>query len=614
MRTTTWIASAIIACLTAATYARAEPQPETWHPTAGAPPAAFIILPGPRVAPVGLHVNALSVPLAVGTPLTARYAWDFGDPTGRYNTLVGFVAAHVYDRPGTYPVTLTVTDEAGHVTVLRDAVAVTPDRRRAIYVAPDGDDANIGATEAAPLRSAAFAFRHLAGGHAILMFKAGGTYPATTMLAVSAPDVVIGRYGQGPPPVILLSRGPLDIRGKPSSSGVFSIDGRTDGITIQHLTFTTPYVVDDPAGVANKVGIDAIVARGRNVVVRECSFRGVDDAVNANGLPVGLIVQGCDAPGPTDLRGYLIWGQGSDHAYLGNRAGNSTREHNIRMVYLTRVLICDNDLANLDRSKTDPSDQTKGCIQMQQGSFAYIAGNRVQYGSIRTGPRAAANEPADSATDWCVVDGNDLTDARLEVQSGSHHVMFRNNVSHGAGTTYVEISGPGAAGRTSGDLTVVHNTAVNAGPTGIFLRTWGHIDGLNVVDNLFVAPQLQGGDGGASAVYVRGDRLDGFTAVAHDVWAMPGSFNRAADGGVCVLDPGGTDPAGKYLTPAAWNATPPVADDRFADVTVDDRGVPVHGGAADGAAVPVPGTGFDHDGHPRPAAGPQTAGAFEQPR
>ena len=583
----------ITLCLWAAA-ARAEQAPLPWLPAADGRPAAFTILPGPRVAPVGLHVNALSVPLAVGTPLTARYAWDFGDPAGKYNALVGFVAAHVYDRPGTYPITLTVTDEAGHVTTVKDAVTVTPDRRRAVYVAADGDDANNGATEAVPMRSAAAAFHHLAGGHAILMFKAGGTYPASSMLAVSAPDVVIGRYGQGPQPVLVFSRGPTDARGK-GPTGTLSIDSRTDGITIQHLTFTTPYVVADPAGVAGKVGIDAIVARGRNVTVRECAFHGVDDAVNANGLPVGLIVQGCEAAGPTDLRGYLVWGQGSDHAYLGNRAGNSTREHNIRMVYLTRVLIHDNDLANLDRSKTDPSDQSKGCIQMQQGSFAYIDGNRVQYGSIRTGPRGASNEAPDTATDWCVADGNDLADARLEVVSGSHHIMFRNNVSHGSGTTYVEMSGP-ASGRINADIAVVHNTAVNAGSTGIFLRTWGRIDGLAVADNLFVAPQLRRGTDGATAVYVRGDNLDGFTAISHDVWA---------DASGCIV--------GQRVQPAAWDATPPVSVDRFANVAVDDRGVPTAGGAADGAAVPVPGTAFDHDGHARPD-GPQTAGAFERPR
>ena len=157
MRKAVWatMAAAAIGVIGQATPGLGDPPPLPWAPTADGRPAAFTILPGPRVAPVGLHVNALTVPLAAGTPLTARYAWDFGDPAGRYDTLVGFVAAHVYDRPGTYPVTLTVTDEAGHVTTLRDAVTVTPDRRRAIYVAPDGSDANNGATEAVPVRSAA---------------------------------------------------------------------------------------------------------------------------------------------------------------------------------------------------------------------------------------------------------------------------------------------------------------------------------------------------------------------------------------------------------------------------------------------------------------------------
>ena len=593
-------------CLTTATAPAQQPLP--WTPDGR--PAAFAVLPAPGVAPATFHVNALSVPLAAGTPLTATYQWNFGDPAGRYNGLPGWVAAHVYDRPGTYPITLAVTDEAGHRTELKQTVTVAPDTRRAVYVAPDGDDANNGATAAVPLKSAAAGFRHLAGGHAILLFKAGGTYPADNALPVAGPDVVVGRYGEGPQPVLLLSRG-TEYKPGHFINGTVSVNNNADGVTIQHLTFTSPYTVADPAAPAPKVGVDAIVARGRNVVVRGCSFRGVDDAVNANGNPAGLLVQDCDAPGPTDLRAYLVWGQGTDHAYLGNTVGNSTREHNIRIFGLTRVLMYDNDLTNLDRTKTDPSDQSKGTIQMQLGSFGYIAHNRVAHGSLRTGPRGGSTEKPTTATDWCVVDGNDLTDTFLEVQAGSHHVMFRNNVVHMAdGGTACHVSGPDDAHRTVADITFAHNTAVATGPAAIFLRTFGRQDGLALADNLFVAPHLRTGDQGACALYVLGGNLDGFAAVSHNVWPVPEASGRDADG-VCVLDPAGRSAQGRYVTADAWVRTPPVAGDLFLNVTVDAHGRPAPGTPAD--AVPVPGTEFDHDGHPRPRAAGQWPGAFAQP-
>ena len=87
---------------------------------------------------------------------------------------------------------------------------------------------------------------------------------------------------------------------------------------IEHLKFTTPNGVQAD-GQAPKVGTDAVVARGRNITVRDCTFDNVDIAVNANGSPTGLLVQNCVAPTVTSLRAYLVWGQGTDHVYLNNR-------------------------------------------------------------------------------------------------------------------------------------------------------------------------------------------------------------------------------------------------------------------------------------------------------
>ncbi len=613
MRTALWIATTLWLA-TAALAAAADPPPPPWAPTADGR-ASFTTLLSPGVAPAAIHVSGLTCPLAVGTPLTARYEWDFGDPAGLYDHLVGFVAAHCYDRPGTYHITLAVTDEAGHRGTAQSTITIAPDVRRAYYVSADGSDANPGDDEEHPLRSAVAAFAKLSGsrghadpGHAILLFKAGGTYPADTTLTVRGPDVVVGRYGRGEPPVLLLSRGPPDAHGR-SGHGSISIDGHCDGVMIQHLTFATPYAVPATAE-APKVGIAAITCRGRNVSVRGCTFHDVDDAVSATGNPAGLYVQGCDAPGPVDLRGYLIWGQGTDHCYLGNHAVNSTREHNVRMTNLDRVLIFDNDLRNMNRSDVDKYDGIKGSIEMHAGRFAYVVGNRVRDGPVRTGPRGGNGEPPTSATDWCVVDGNDLTDSAIRVDPGSHHTMVRNNVLHRSNGTFVEVDKTDGY-RTTDDLTVAHNTAVDTGTTGIFLKVWGRVNGLALADNLFVAPGLRVGTEGTAAVNVFGDTLDGFTAVSHDVWPVPASaaFPGAA-GGVCVL---GTSPdkVKNYRTAAAWAAVPPVDGDRFATVTVDDRGRP-SAGPADGAAVAVPGTAFDHDGRPRPPAGPQTAGAFER--
>src|SRR5689334_23035562 len=61
-----------------------------------------------------VHVNALASALGAGDALNTRFNWDFGDAGSRFNTLTGWNTAHQYSKPGTYTVTLTLTDAAGN--------------------------------------------------------------------------------------------------------------------------------------------------------------------------------------------------------------------------------------------------------------------------------------------------------------------------------------------------------------------------------------------------------------------------------------------------------------------------------------------------------------------
>jgi len=59
------------------------------------PRPSFGVLLAPGIAPCAIHVDGLRFALAAGTPLTAQYDWDFGDPPGRFNQFQGFISAHV---------------------------------------------------------------------------------------------------------------------------------------------------------------------------------------------------------------------------------------------------------------------------------------------------------------------------------------------------------------------------------------------------------------------------------------------------------------------------------------------------------------------------------------
>src|SRR5688500_7879080 len=100
-----------------------------------------------------VHVNGVSTALKTGDVLGAKFEWDFGDPTGKYNQLTGFNAAHMYDKAGTYTVTLRVTNAAGKVGVATQKITVAATTRRFVYVSPTGNDANTGRTTTAAVKS-----------------------------------------------------------------------------------------------------------------------------------------------------------------------------------------------------------------------------------------------------------------------------------------------------------------------------------------------------------------------------------------------------------------------------------------------------------------------------
>ena len=270
------------------------------------------------------------------------------------------------------------------------------------------------------------------------------------------------------------------------------------------------------------------------MAIRDCTFLNVDDAVNANQSPNGLIVQDNDAPSVTGLRSYLLWAQGNDIVAVGNYAANSTREHIIRASDANRLLIAHNDFANPKRPGLDNSDIDKGTIEMQRGSWAYIYGNTTRDGPVRVGPRGEATEPSSTRSSYTVVENNRISNYQLNVNPGTHHLMIRGNIITANGQSGIRVMPSDPQGRNVSNVYILDNVGYNYAATGRFLRVEGGLAARSVTvgRNRYVAPNLAVGGNDTVSVSVNGSSLVGFKAVFDNVWAVPRSITKYAQGGL----------------------------------------------------------------------------------
>ena len=190
------------------------------------------------------------VPLAIlfkgyeSTPreTIAKYTWDFGDGSSPF---VGFNAAHVYEKPGTYTVTLQVEDSLGHadsatVTITSHAVSGTT-----YYVdAQAGNDDNPGTSTQQAWKTVAKALSAIRANTIVkpgdqVLFRRGQSFPMTQAASVRGTDgpINVGAYGDGNRPKLIFVGTQGDFELIDATSNVtdlrfmdLEIDGKNNGI------------------------------------------------------------------------------------------------------------------------------------------------------------------------------------------------------------------------------------------------------------------------------------------------------------------------------------------------------------------------------------------------
>ena len=550
--------------------------------------------------PHTIFVNALASQLGSGTVLTTHFQWNFGDPSGKYNILDGWNASHIYDTPGTYTVTLTLTNQLGKSSSVSAKVTVLTDTRRSIYVDNYGSDTNNGQTPLTAVKTVNRAIA-LMGSSVRLLFHAGQTFNVDQGISITYSEVLIGSYGTGAAPVLNRVSG--------VGTSIVSMYDNANQVVVENLTLDSQW---KPVGViADYIPADGIIPGGVNSAIRNVTFLNLDIGVDCNRNPNGTLVENCNAPSPTGLRAQFIWGQGTNQVYLGNTAANSTREHIVRTVGTVAQLIAYNNFTNLDRRPLgDAEDYNKGTLDLHRSSYDYVDNNYFYDGELRTGPYGGVGEPPNTGTDWTVIEDNHTFNYSLQILPGTHHLMVRNNVFTVTNDSDITIL-PTGQGMVSNDINIINNTGITNGTGGHFLYLYaGAPAGLiTVKNNLWVAPNVIGGDG-ASAIFVADTNINGFATVANNVWQMPTTANPWGRGGVMYVYPTWGYQQG-YLTPAQWAAEPNVRHDTFTTTPISSNDTPSSSSIAATAGVAVPGIYNDLFGNRRPLSGSVSAGAIQ---
>ncbi|MDB5292378.1 MAG: domain containing protein, partial [Phycisphaerales bacterium] len=452
---------------------------------------------------------------------------------------------HIYQKAGTYTVSLTVTDSAGNVSIAKGQVTISADTRRKVYVDNvAGSDANSGATPNFAVATAARAAQ-LMGDNTELLFHNGQQFNVADTIALNYKNIVIGTYGSGAMARLVKVVG--------NGASIFNIGNSSDGVLAEGIEFDSMWDINTYGDA--KVNVRAFFVAGKNFAVRDSRFLNLDDGVNTAGYPTGVLVQD-NYFGP-QIRGCCIWGEGYDHVYIGNTMTNSTQEHLIRTsgIGVTRLLVEDNNMSRPDNSK--------GSLELRTASWFYVSGNRIDGGTLRIGlPNGADSQ----FTGWGVVENNETYRFFVNFRPGVQHVAFRDNVIHYDNGAAILLETLYSVPRQTADIRIDHNTAISNGAQGKFLKLDGPATDISVTNNLFVGPNLQWVGESTGAMYVVGKDLSSFSAISGNIWPqMPAGSNQTGDN---YLLPVTGDIVHGYQTAAQWASHSQVTNEQYASPTV----------------------------------------------
>ncbi len=489
--------------------------------------------------PLAVHFDATeTLGLADGDFLNARFVWDFDvtdtDPTGVYEHGEGFVASHVFERPGTYTVRLTVTDIDGHVSTQDTTITVTDidGTWTSYYFSTDGDDANPGTIEL-PKQTLAHA-ASLAGPNVRLLLARGDFWTISSQLKFSADGpVVVDAYTD---PAAPSDARPIVLAGWVDGAyrmiDMNGSDWRVLNLELRNSenSYSSPRT---PGG---------IQLNGTNNLVAHTRFQDMGGyAAPMGGDGNVLFANTARNAGP-----YFVYGSPVHGGIIGNdvEIESEHREHVIRFQGGFQTYIAHNVLG---------AKETKSNVQMrgQTGQIVIYANEFLGRGS---GPHPQ-NDDNEEYVHHTVWDANtfrlnpDYPPAGFALGGTAigieaRHTVIRNNVS----INYDRLFGIGShvwIGR-SVNVHVYNNTVfsdASMGKNSGLLGTVGHADGVVIRNNLVYSEIATSPDPWVNVMEISSSATD--VTCGHNFY-YGASWNPDAD--LFEVD------SAHYMTFAQWQA------------------------------------------------------------
>lgn len=358
------------------------------------------------------------------------YDWNFGDSgsgswatNGRSkNTDKGYTAAHVYENPGTYTVTLTITDNLGNVTTYTDTVTVAAFSGTTYYISAAGNDANDGLSPQTSWQSPT-KIQTQSGPNKQFLLKRGDSWTLSDQLTIPGlgPGIV-SAYGSGADPVL-------------------NFTGNGDGLSMHTSDWRIVHVnVAGPGGANSGIGITYVFnSEVDNGLIFRCTSTGFlmgfgntnDDIVVFRD---NLACVECTASSNTIKD--CFYGGGRRNSILGCTFANPLQEHTCRVWQMEGGVISHNVFSNAQAHLLKLHGPQQSQV-MTKTTFVTVRGNVGTQGlnawQFAIGPE---NNVTDERLTHITVDANTLT-ANPATQFGiiawARRVLIKNNLFLGTG-------------------------------------------------------------------------------------------------------------------------------------------------------------------------------------